>query len=56
MKKAFTPHFLAHFDLYKENSQEQKDAHLKMEHNGTFYLEIGLSCGVYLEKDCKTPI
>ena len=28
-------------EVYKENSQNQKDARLKMEHNGTFCLEIG---------------
>jgi hypothetical protein len=45
VKKAFTPHFLAHFDVYKENSQDQKDAHLKMEHNGTKKIENGLGAG-----------
>ena len=35
VKKAFTPHFLAHFEHHNASSQGQKDAHLKMDHDGT---------------------
>ena len=47
--------FLALLDVSKETSQRQKDAHLKMEHNGTFSIEIGCTVGPRIDFPGETP-